>query len=340
VMAAHRAGGLGGAAALCLGVWAVAQTGALNLPSRPWATEIAWFFNPFGWQIVFFTGFAFGLGWLRAPPVDRRLARLAAAFVALCVPFAWHKIHGGFYLPDDWAVQNWIEAAREAARPLWRKTEQGALRWLHFLALAYLAWVAAGPGGVRLVEGFAPPAPPSRAWRRIAGAVALLTLPYAYIGVIADHAPALNAWSLAVLGDGARGLLGFDLLAPGEVVGLLMLAHLAALIALVWAALGPAGRDWAARRGWTAAVPVIRKVGQQSLAVFLVSMGLAQAAGIALDAVGRTALTTAAANLTGFAVLIATAYGVGWFRAQPWRRAPAGRRAPARAAGARPAAAE
>ena len=27
-------------------------------------------------------------------------------------------------------------------------------------------------------------------------------------------------------------------------------------------------------------------------------------------------------NLTGFGVLIATAYGVGWFRRQPWRQPP------------------
>ena len=30
------------------------------------------------------------------------------------------------------------------------KTEFGILRYLHFLALAYLAWLAAGPGGARL----------------------------------------------------------------------------------------------------------------------------------------------------------------------------------------------
>jgi hypothetical protein len=82
----------------------------------------------------------------------------------------------------------------------------------------------------------------------------------------------------------------------------------------------------------------VRKVGQQSLAVFLTSMVLAQAIGVVLDVIGTTLLTAALVNLAGFGVLIATAYGVGWFRAQPWRRPPKPR-AGAEAA-ARPAPAE
>ena len=126
------------------------------------------------------------------------------------------------------------------------------------------------------------------------------------------------------LGFGGTPLLdGASLsISPGERIGLLQLAHLIAVLALLWAALGPARRAWVTGPGFLAAVPVIRKVGTQSLAVFLVSMVLARATGRGLDVVGRTTFTTAAANLTGFAILIATAYGVGWFRAQPWRRKP------------------
>jgi hypothetical protein len=43
---------------------------------------------------------------------------------------------------------------REGLAPLIGKTDFGILRYVHFLALAYLAWVAVGPFGVRL----APPA--------------------------------------------------------------------------------------------------------------------------------------------------------------------------------------
>ena len=332
VMAAHRAGGPLGAAALVAAIWLAAQAGWLDLPSRPWAPEIPWFFNPFGWQLVFFTGFALGLGWLKAPPVTPGLIRLAAAIVLLTIPFAWFRIHAGLYLPDDWLVQDLIHEAREATRPLWRKTEQGVLRWVHFLALAYLAWVWAGEGGRRLVEGVSPPPAASRRWRRVAGVVALLTAPYAYVQAIAAWAPWLDAAILFLYATAPQAVLGVDFLAPGERIGLYQLIHLLALIVLVWAAIGPARREALARRALPAAQPVIRKVGQQSLAVFLVSMATARALGIAMDAVGRDVWTTAAANLAGFGVLIATAYGVGWFRAQPWRRPPPERAGAARAA--------
>ena len=69
----HRAA----AALAVVAVWAVAQTGHLSLPAEPWSDR-AWFFkNPFGWQLIFFTGFALMSGWLPAPPVDRRLVWLA-----------------------------------------------------------------------------------------------------------------------------------------------------------------------------------------------------------------------------------------------------------------------
>jgi len=67
-------------------------------------------------------------------------------------------------------------------------------------------------------------------------------------------------------------------------------------------------------------VLVIRRVGQQSLAVFLISMVLAQAMGALLDVTGRSWSTVAAANLGGFVVLIATAYTVAFFKRQPWRK--------------------
>ncbi|MFO7855734.1 MAG: OpgC domain-containing protein [Paracoccaceae bacterium] len=325
VMAAHRAGGTAGAAGLVAALWLAAQFGLTDLPSRPWAPEIPWFFNPFGWQLVFFTGFAFGMGWIAPPPVRRRLVRLAAEVVLLTIPFAWFRIHGGQYLPDGWWLQDGIEAVRAATRDLWRKTEQGLLRWAHFLALAYLAWVWAGKGGRRLTEGMAPWGPPSRLWLRGAAAVAVLTAPYAYVNLIPAVSPTLDAGLTWALGEGARSLLGFDLFVPSARIQLLGILHLAALGVLAWAALGPGGRDWAARRVLPSMQPVIRKVGQQSLAVFLVSMGLAQAMGITLDAIGRNMSTVAAVNLAGFAGLVATAYGVGWFRSQPWRRRPAPR---------------
>ncbi|MBL9053852.1 MAG: OpgC domain-containing protein [Tabrizicola sp.] len=129
-----------------LALW-VAATAGLNFPAELWFTEPSarpWFFNPFAWQLVFFTGFALMAGWLPAPPLRRGLVWLAVVIVALSVPFAWGRI------------TSQVEAIRDlrrAAAPLFDKTDFGVLRYVHFLALAYLAWVAVGPLGVRLRRG-------------------------------------------------------------------------------------------------------------------------------------------------------------------------------------------
>lgn len=205
-------------------LWALGTTGLLSLPAEPWS-ERRYFFNPFAWQLVFFTGFALMRGWLEPPPVERRLVLVAAAIVLLTVPFAYFRLLGA------------VPELREVAtmlKPLTTKTGFGILRYVHFLALAYLAWVMVGPQGSRL-----------------------------------------------------------------------------------------AFEDWRRR-----IVDVVRKVGQQSLAVFLAGMFLARLAGVFLDVAGRDAVTTTLANLGGFAILVGTAYAVGWFKSQPWRKP-----APARTAG-------
>ena len=124
-------------------LWAAATAG-LNLPAELWFTKPSdrmWFFNPFAWQLVFFTGFALMAGWLPAPPVTRGLVVLAIGIVVLSVPFAWHKIISASEFVRDWR-RDWSV--------LFSKTDFGVLRYVHFLALAYLAWVLAGPEGVRL----------------------------------------------------------------------------------------------------------------------------------------------------------------------------------------------
>ena len=55
---------------LCVALWAAAAAG-LNLPADLWSSkgsDRTWFFNPFAWQLVFFTGFALMAGWLPRPP--------------------------------------------------------------------------------------------------------------------------------------------------------------------------------------------------------------------------------------------------------------------------------
>ncbi|WP_323776014.1 OpgC domain-containing protein [Leisingera sp.] len=149
-----------------IGLWAVAMASVLiwltanpymiglgpnglSLPAEPWS-EREWFFNPFGWQLLFFTGFAFMKGWLPKPPVSKLLIVLAAAFLILSAPYG------------SWKVFTWVKSASPELADLimpgrdaigeWReKTDFGLLRYAHFLALAYLGWVAAGEGGKRLI---------------------------------------------------------------------------------------------------------------------------------------------------------------------------------------------
>lgn len=142
-------------------VWLFAQRGLLeevgagdlwlSLPAEPWSNR-HWFFNPFGWQLVFFTGFAFMRGWIPAPPVKTWLIVLAAVIVATNIPLSNIGVRA---VSREWfglvfdgnPVIEW----RVANKPFIDKSGFGILRYAHFLALAYLAWVAAGVGGHRLV---------------------------------------------------------------------------------------------------------------------------------------------------------------------------------------------
>ncbi len=139
VMALSRFGKAHIAAFVAL-TWLCASFGLLALPAEPW-TSREWFFDPFAWQLVFFTGFAFMSGWLPAPPVDKRAVKAAIAIVLLSIPFAWAPLNDSFTFLQD---------ARAALAPLTDKTRFGVLRFVHFLALAYLAFVTAGEAGRNL----------------------------------------------------------------------------------------------------------------------------------------------------------------------------------------------
>jgi hypothetical protein len=216
----HRAAAL----LFVVAMWSGAQAGLLWLPAEPWSDR-QWFFNPFGWQLVFFTGFAFGRGWIAPPPVTRGLLLLAAAVVLLSLPLEYFR------------VLRAVPAMAEARTFLFEagligKTPFAILRYVHFLAIAYLAWAAVGAGGERL---------------RNAG-----------------------------------------LLQP--------------------------------------VVEQIRKVGTQSLAVFMVSLVVAQTLSMLAIVYGNGTGHWLVLNMIGFGALIATAHVVGWYKRHPWRNAPVPRR--------------
>ncbi|QDY71667.1 OpgC family protein [Qingshengfaniella alkalisoli] len=206
-------------ASLCL--WAYVTAGGLELPAEYWfsrGSERQWFFNPFAWQLVFFTGFGLMAGWIPKPPKSRAMIAIACAVVVISLPLAWHETVGMFAEIRAWRKEWWI---------LLSKTDQGILRYIHFLSLAYLAWAAVGPMGSRLLGG-----------------------------PIRDRV-----------------------------------------------------------------TPVVSKVGQQTLAVFMTSMVLSRLMGVLLDVMGRGVLQALVVNVLGIALLSLTAYFVAYLKAQPWRNA-------------------
>lgn len=217
----------GAAIAFVLALWLVVQWTGLSLPAEPWSDR-PWFFNPFAWQLIFFTGFMLSAGWIRPPPANRWLVGLALAWVLFMVALSWRPIY------SNWPLMQQIYGALVGDLA---KTNFHWLRYVHFLALAYLA-------------------------------VVILK-----------------------------------------------------------------GREQILLRRWAA--PIV-KVGQQALATFLTSMAVSWTLGVALDQLGRTWLTVGSANLIGFAILIAVAYLVGWYKKTPWKqpRAVGGETAPRAAASA------
>jgi len=193
-------------------VYASVHAFGLMLPAHPEHADIPWFFNPLAWQLLFFTGFAFALGWLPAPRISRPWVIAAAVFVVLSAPAA------NWDIAKDVELLRWV---REVIWDLQEKTDFGLLRYLHFLALAYIAIAVVNPR-IELLRG-----------------------------------------------------------------------------------------DWAK--------PIVT-VGQNSLAVFLLSMGLSRVAGMALDQIGRSTPAVALVNIAGLAIIVGFAYWCTMLKKQPWRK--------------------
>jgi hypothetical protein len=91
-----------------------------------------WYFNPLAWQLIFFTGFSLGRGWIKVPLDSKPLlygsiaVLLAGLFVSLPVVFERVAVID--------ALRVWIMAHSD-------KTNLDLLQYVHFLASAYLAVV-------------------------------------------------------------------------------------------------------------------------------------------------------------------------------------------------------
>ncbi len=110
-------------------LWALANYFDWNLPGDA-SEPRGWFFDPFCWQVLFFTGFSLSMKWLKPPPADRRIFWAAVAYilfgVAVTVPAIYQSV------PGLEAVQAWIVDHAD-------KTFLDPLQVLHFFATAYVA---------------------------------------------------------------------------------------------------------------------------------------------------------------------------------------------------------
>lgn len=122
-------------------LWLAANLGGLNLPAEPWSQR-GWFFNPLGWQLVFYTGFGIAMGWFPVPPRSKLLFSLCVLLILITVPLAYYRLFNAFPVFLEW---------RKDWDGLIHKTDFGILRYVHFLATAYVAWMLVGPKGQRLL---------------------------------------------------------------------------------------------------------------------------------------------------------------------------------------------
>lgn len=114
---------------LLVALWALVQVTGFNLPGGQGPGNV-WYFNPFAWQLVFFTGFAFGMGWLKAPELRRGvLFWLCATFLILSVPVNFWAFTDNIPL---------LASLHDLLLPPGGKTNLHPLLYLHFLASAYV----------------------------------------------------------------------------------------------------------------------------------------------------------------------------------------------------------
>ncbi len=110
----------------------------LNPSAEPWSDR-GWFFNPFAWQLLFFTGFAIAIGWIKAPGFHPVLFWGAVAFVVASIPLNFWMIYRNVEIFQEIRTAIWLPNGPGSFEDSLRsKTQFGLLRYIHFLCLAYI----------------------------------------------------------------------------------------------------------------------------------------------------------------------------------------------------------
>ena len=103
----------------------------LDLPANA-DDQPTWYFNPFAWQLIFFTGFAFRRGWLKVP-LDSKLLlwgsiAILLAGLAISLPSVFEHV------PAIDALRRWVDDHSD-------KTFMDPMQYVHFLASVYVVLV-------------------------------------------------------------------------------------------------------------------------------------------------------------------------------------------------------
>jgi hypothetical protein len=93
-------------------------------------TGRSWYFDPFAWQLVFFTGFALSRRWIEPPPRSRALLGAALGFIFVSFLITRPAIYEA--VPPLGMVRDWVQDHSD-------KTRLDLLAYAHFLATAYVA---------------------------------------------------------------------------------------------------------------------------------------------------------------------------------------------------------
>jgi hypothetical protein len=119
-----------------LALWLAMQIWHIHLPNGPDAMD-TWYFNPLAWQLLFFLGFAFGRGWIKAPAANQPwLLWLSGLYVAAAIPI------------NFWGINEALPALAHFQQSIYPPdaiTILHTTRFLHIAALGYLVLSALAP---------------------------------------------------------------------------------------------------------------------------------------------------------------------------------------------------
>ncbi|MCB1969033.1 MAG: OpgC domain-containing protein [Geminicoccaceae bacterium] len=131
----------GVAIAFCLILYAATWFFRLGFPAEPWS-ERMWFFNPLGWQVLFFTGFMLSRGWIRPPPITWRIGIPCLIFILAMIPVSRWQIFIHYPVLESIHDTLWMKGAEPGGV---FKTDEHPLRWMHLMAITYVAvWAVQG----------------------------------------------------------------------------------------------------------------------------------------------------------------------------------------------------